>query len=147
MEYKLTAKDLRIGNLLYFKGSEYLANVQLINSPNHFDCRDEYGSFCPNGSYEPIPLNDDWLKRTGFIYSENLKIYHIEKYYKSTCEPDDYEGAVYHNVFFFENGESFGFEVSNEWGESGNLMMPKIKYVHQLQNLFYFITGQELTIK
>lgn len=138
--------QLRAGNLLYFKGTEYIAKVKLINAPNHFDCTDVFGGFVPNGEYEPIPLTEDWLIRLGFSYSEGLRMHRINECFP-TCEPDDYEDSVYHHVYFYHNGECFGFEVSNEWGENGSLMMSNIKYVHQLQNLYYALTNTELTLK
>lgn len=100
----------------------------------------------PISKVKPIPLTEEWLEKFGFRYSEPLKM-HVLYNNPATCEPDDYEDSVYHNVDFFYNGECFGFEVSNEWGENGNLMMSKIKHVHQLQNLYFALTGEELTLK
>lgn len=65
-EEKVPTSELMIGNLLRYKGTEYIATVDLIHGEKHFDCRDEFGSFTPNGEYEPIPLTEDWLDKLGF---------------------------------------------------------------------------------
>lgn len=63
---KIPTSQLMIGNTLKYKGTEYLATVDLIHGKKHFDCRDEFGSFTPNGEYEPIPLTPELLDDLGF---------------------------------------------------------------------------------
>jgi hypothetical protein len=62
-------KELRIGNCLQYKNTNDIAIVELIHK-KHFDCRDEYGSFTPNGNYQPIPLTEEWLLKFGFEHSK-----------------------------------------------------------------------------
>ncbi len=76
----MKATDLRVNNLLYFKNTKDIAKVSLIHD-KHFDCRDEYGSFIPNGNYEPIELTEEWLLKMGFekdgkYYSKGYFHYH-----------------------------------------------------------------------
>jgi hypothetical protein len=68
--------------------------------------------------FEPIPLTKEWLLELGFEY--NGVIYEIDEYL----------------VRFTSQ-----FIVAY-WIDSG--FMTKIKYVHQLQNLYFALTGQEL---
>jgi hypothetical protein len=67
---------------------------------------------------EPIPLTDDWLRKFGF---------------KKVAENDFILGkfSLYY-VLYYD-----GYRVSE--------IIPK--YVHQLQNLYFALTGEELTLK
>ena len=73
--------------------------------------------------YKPIPLTEEWLIE--FRFRKNK--YDIRYWY--------YHGF---KVKFNSKGE-ITFRVSGVWY--------KIKYVHQLQNLYHSLTGGELTIK
>lgn len=66
--------------------------------------------------YEPIPLTEEWLIKFGF-----------ERW-----------NDVYNNFYHKLNG--IEIENGNIYVGHGN----KIKYVHQLQNLYFAITGEEL---
>lgn len=76
---------------------------------------------------EPIPLTEEWLERLGF---EDL--------------PDwlnEWKKDIY---WLNEVGETFqlGIGVTTpKWQRT------QIKYVHQLQNLYFALTGEELEIK
>ena len=81
----------------------------------------------------PIPLSEEWLLKLGFE-----EIYNSEYTHKFELTQD---------VSFEYRFEKF----NNASGMTGltyyGRLLGKIKHVHQLQNLFYSITGQELTIK
>ena len=79
---------------------------------------------------EPIPLTEEWLIKFGFRYYNN-------------------------HIYVFPNNDSLRL-----WGFSWNVQQylmgldefvdiptPSIKYVHQLQNLYFALAGEELTIK
>jgi hypothetical protein len=73
----------------------------------------------------PIPLTEEWLLRLGFekpAHSWNGKIFHLSQwdaYPLNWCVAMDKNGAV---------------------------IVHKLKYVHQLQNLYFALTNEELTI-
>jgi hypothetical protein len=69
--------------------------------------------------YKPIPLTEEWLLKFGFVYLKG-------------------HGWVVGDVFSFNINDSFELD----WYEQAPL-----KYVHQLQNLYFALTGKELTIK
>lgn len=69
----------------------------------------------------PIPLTEEWLLKMGF-----------EK---------DGEGDWQKGDFAFTLG-SEGLKLFMEYG----FINPPIKFVHQLQNLFYCLTGEELKL-
>ena len=70
--------------------------------------------------FDPIPLTEEWLLKFGFVLNP-----YEDRYEKGTIhiECDKTKGATY------------------LWVEN----MPHIKYAHQLQNLYFALTGEELT--
>lgn len=75
---------------------------------------------------EPIPLTEDWLIRFGFIGDVN------SGFGKDAIE-----------LNYITTDEHFEFEYKTS---SKAWMLVPIKYVHQLQNLYYTLAGEELTI-
>ncbi len=69
--------------------------------------------------YQPILLTEEWLLRFGFV---------------SNPYQDRYENKSIHVQCNKTRG------VTELWIEN----MPHIKYVHQLQNLYFALTGEEL---
>ena len=75
------------------------------------------GLFTPNGDYEPINLTEEWLAKLGYdLISEN------------------HYGVLGHLI----------------WKIEGRFYCDKngmqLKHVHQLQNLYFALTGSELTV-
>lgn len=112
------AKQLRIGN--YFRYS-HTKNVDEIRNGKQID---EY-----IGAYEPIPLTDGWLLRLGFIYVQLSNKKEYKKYVS-------YIGVRVNGYI----DESTFYVVLKGRTE-------RIQYVHQLQNLYFALTGQELTLE
>lgn len=77
------------------------------------------------GFYQPIPLTGEWLVKFGF--KGGVK------------EQGDQLIQVYGNGFFYLFG--------NDSVTSGQCFTGECKYVHQLQNLYFALTGQELEVK
>lgn len=75
----------------------------------------EYGETV-NSKYTPIPLTVEWLTKLGFRC--------INKY------------AYAKRSFFVHNRVKTGFNMGKKH---------PIKYVHQLQNLYFYLAGEELT--
>jgi len=84
----------------------------------------EYGDFEYSEDLEGIPLNEEWLLKFGF----------------------DIRGGNYWNC---KNG--FDFVVINDkigfFLNIGGADFVEIEYVHKLQNLYFEIVGEELTVK
>ena len=76
-----------------------------------------------------IPLSEEWLKRFGFE--------------KSMCDGTALFDLKKENLPLFFNGDKNGFmEVVLDIEPQ-----VRIKHVHQLQNLHFALSGQELTLK
>jgi hypothetical protein len=71
--------------------------------------------------YQPIPLTEEWLLNFGF--EKELDLFY-RKNKSSMIE-----------IIFFDNG----FLVANQ-----SFCLNHIKHVHQLQNLYFALTGTEL---
>ena len=121
----MKATELRIGNLVFadlYGEKEIL--VESICSINNDVFNSTTGEI-PFSSLKPIPLTEEWLLKFGF----ELKIgnYHLENFRFNISNPMNYDG------FLFCDGYS--------------VLTEKIKHVHQLQNLYFALTGEELTLK
>tara|TARA_R110000803_G_scaffold35405_8_gene76622 strand:- start:10881 stop:11252 length:372 start_codon:yes stop_codon:yes gene_type:complete len=115
---ELKATDLRINNLVYELGED--KEVIIIGSIEAGDFR----FYVTNHKDEqigsdfllPIPLTEEWLLR--FDISDDY-FYHID------------DGLLV-----------FGIQVFPD--NYYNTVLAELKYVHQLQNLYFALTGEEL---
>ena len=85
---------------------------------------------------EPIPLTEDWLLKMGFKKaSDNCYI----KTYPNNCDfiLFDWLTPIAVSNGFKEGDYYYFFHRTAH----------TIRYVHQLQNLYFSLTGNELTIK
>ena len=136
----IDTKELRIGNLCgdgygrivsittIERDKEWWAEGELADSP--VLTADLIVAF------EPIPLTEAWLRSFGLI-----------------GERSDYRFTL----FDFADNHTCSIESTGNKGETvavyieqygeGLDSLPHIKYVHQLQNLYFALTGKELTIK
>ena len=112
----MKASELRIGNWVNNNGEDYQITSATIVSLERGD-----------STAQPIPIMHDWLYKLGF---ENLTHNH---------EWFDVATYVHKKISFFVHfdGErlSVDFWIGNEK-----------RYVHELQNLFYVLTGEELEL-
>ncbi len=135
----MKAHELRIGNWVEINNPEYRPNdtgkiarvVQIseLKGDVYLEIIDQYeGYFGQFLKYiKPIPLTEQWLLEFGFEKSNHYKI----STGKGVILVNNFEFYVYSGLGI---AEEYGFEVS-------------IKYVHQLQNLYYALTGEELVCK
>ncbi len=123
----MKAEELRIGNLLQDKVSNTLLKVIELTEKDVITYVIDRSKFPLQKGWglQPIPLTEEWLLMFG-----------AEKIYASLY---DFEGYEFGYFSFTEDGLIIVFQ-------SQQLCEP-IKYVHQLQNLYFALTGEELTIK
>lgn len=134
---RMKASELRIGNrYINDCGDESL--VFEILDDSYYKEKVIVGESTQNHSFisdcKPIPLNEDWLLDFGFQYFK----YNCSDAYKLKVGEEHLE-FVYCEKYL--NGIELRTNGSLEETDLG------IKYVHQLQNLYFALTGEELTIK
>lgn len=121
----MKAQELRIGNYVY-QGSEYLNDKCTAYQIYNFELleKGKTGVAEYYKQWKPIPLTEDWLKKFGFEKTSN-------NYLKANSD------------FFI--GISFQFNAFFMFDDEGPIKY--LKHVHQLQNLYFALTGEELKIK
>lgn len=131
----MKASELRIGNLVQYGG---VVNKVYLISHNYFQVEStDIPTFTANKNRaaEPIPLTEEWLLRLGFTKPND---WHCYKLVIGDDELQNLESSL--QVSF----EGCGF-VQICWGGI-NAYSAQVKYVHQLQNLYFALTGEELTL-
>lgn len=133
------ANELRVGNLVH--RNDYVSDLFQIRSISQdrihainvveIDVVNNtiYSSDCTLSELEPIPLTEEWLLKFGFSVSDqpSWNVYEIGEWFILLMEKRDTKiilGALADNIPDVE-----------------------IKFVHQLQNLYFALTGAELPIK
>lgn len=125
----MDARELRIGNYVDFEYGEENRTFGFLTTIEGAD--DLLGIENGNLKAQPIPLTEEWLLKLGF------EKYGKTKLYKNT------KGRV--SVTLTSN--QFGkFSGSSDFLLNDFYYIP-IKHVHQLQNLYFALTGEELTIR
>jgi len=120
------AKDLRLGNLILKNGKIYEITSLFFVDLHDGTIRENY-----NNSYviEPIKLTEEWLNKLGL----NVNKWFCENSY---CVVEDKT-----------NDTSYGWcmKVQNA-SHTKEIEFGYFKYVHELQNLYFALTGSELTV-
>ena len=119
----MKANELRVGNLVTTGGVEqYVMSID-IDDPTEHRIND-----CQEIAYQPIPLTEDWLVKFGFELGN-----------------DEWYDLVIPNGLFL-SVEQYTFNVVIGQGVQFSHALTKLKSVHQLQNLYFALTGEDLTI-
>ena len=123
----MKSTELRIGNWVLHKDV-----IQFVESINDTDsgmavcCLSEHDNGCQD--LKPIPLTEEWLLKLGLKHEK----------FDWNNEPPNKDVSVGYN------GNDF---INNEMTFKYKTVLFKITHVHQLQNLYFALTGKELTIK
>ena len=114
----MKANELRIGNWIYSK--TYSKEIQM---------KSFFGLCNVEASpdlFKPIPLTEEWLLKFGFermkFFGTNINYLLKEPICISTSD------------------------MVVEWNKP-NFIIKQIKYIHEIQNLYFALTGKELTFK
>jgi hypothetical protein len=117
----IKASDYRIGNIIYQNGKITIID-SLERSVNDWDRTNYKRTIDTN----PIPLTEEWLLKFGFDYYKSNNSYQLDT---------KLGFSIWGRIIS-------GFNVYYESDEIGETF----KYVHQLQNLIFALTGNELTM-
>jgi len=122
----MKATELRIGNQIMFtiKFDKQPEDIISITA-NDFTLCMKYPD-----NYKPIPLTEEWLLKFGFEKQGHVK----------------FIGEAYDRFVLGKNGIYSVNEIAYIY-EVNDHDLCELKYVHQLQNLYFSLTGEELTIK
>ena len=124
----MKASELRLGNWINCIGTIRKVSLSTIHELN----------ISENEYIRPIPLNEEWLIKCGFELSEHkdqafLKI------------KTDFTNGSSFSLDCFTDDWSFMIEERNfNDGNNCSFIPRKINYVHELQNLYFALTNEEL---
>jgi hypothetical protein len=115
----MKANELRIGNFVSIDGVLKPIKVFIIDTTET----------SVNTKYKPIPLTEEWLLKFGFVYN-------IDSYYKRHTESEtNFDWDIETGLYIIDDNGLVLKDISH------------IEYVHQLQNLYFALTGEELEVK
>lgn len=118
----MKANELRIGNLVMYDNYNVSVIHGLTDSEYGYGVSIHYGNCCV-GCVEdliyPIPLTEEWLLKLGF-----------EKINSTWCSI----------------GNQFRINIDLNIEFHLNWLGIKVQYVHQLQNLYFALTGKEMAM-
>jgi len=133
MNNNINFKELRLDNYICINNNLHPCRVKEITMSSVVveSIKENYSEPTIN-SMNPIPLTEEWLIKFGFGYARITdRLYTIKK-------TDGFYG-------FYINKETMSYCTFDYEGTIDDII--KIEYVHQLQNLYFALTKQELTMK
>lgn len=130
----MKAQELRIGNLVIREAADGIDDILPVCKIDDAGfiavTMGSYSNSCILSRVKPVPLTEDWLLRAGFELMDN------DGFWEHSSEP------------------LFGFQVIENTGVvtyapiwDGSFTGAPLQYLHQLQNLYFALTGTELTFK
>ena len=122
----MKARELRIGNYILYGETHTIFQVMTINEDGYTVKNDIEETWIEQWAFYGIPLTEDWLVKFGFKKSKHWYTLGDIAIYKDMARLTQKVDGMY-------------VEIYNQF------KCPE--YVHQLQNLYFALTGEELTIK
>ncbi len=116
----MKASELRIGNLITYQGN--LITVSgVVNNTIYYENGKNFDSNSVSYTpFEPIPLTEDWLLKFGFVNGE-------KEHFSFTKNMD--------------------LRILGSEADYNGIWFGRLESVHQLQNLYFALTGEELTVR
>lgn len=131
----MKAEELRIGNIVWddYSGEMIVSGILKQNGLKE-ELRLKKRNGLPEGSYicetiQPIPLTEEWLLKLGFVLNADKSFY--------------WKNWGTNGVQILKYSDVYG-KYTFELGKGINKVLD---YVHELQNLYFALTGTELIIK
>jgi len=149
----MEAREIRIGNYIYC--NEKLVSVcgLKLEPYNHITVKlstNSYSKYFNTDNLKPIPLTEEWLFKFGFEFKDlDTKKYptltygfyygHEDTGFNLHLYEDSEEIMEALNIEGWSDGFYFVYDNWSVWR--------RINYVHQLQNLYFALYGEELELK
>jgi hypothetical protein len=126
--HDIKAEELRIGNFFYpdVDGDAYAKITAKDILELYSDPLDDY--------YKSLPLTEDWLVKFGF-----------EEYIDFGYKTGNFDKVPLCGFTYSINTNKV--MIMHKGNNISHWLDIKIKYVHQLQNLYFSLTNQELEVK
>lgn len=125
----MEAGELRIGNLVRYRfniikvNSIDFSGINLVSDYNLWACQNQIKARVAFRDIIPVPLNEEWLLKCGF---------------KKECDYFIFPDFPVLGELCTETNMKYVFDT-----EKDEL---RLYFVHQLQNLYFALTGSELAI-
>ncbi|CAI9673420.1 MULTISPECIES: hypothetical protein [Elizabethkingia] len=126
----MEGKELRIGNYLHDRNGNLCKVIELRQDGIYAPAIDKATTGLPN---KPIELTKEWFEK--FNLNHNDRLHSANEEIKKESAKD--VGVRYVSYFFNER--------IGKWMDCQTRIV--FDYVHQVQNHYYVMTGEELTIK
>ena len=134
----MRTEELRIGNLVYsgFRVVDVVDSIERSVFVVNYIVNFSDGENCEVEEINPIPITTKWLERLQFRKDDNGNYWVdlVTFYFEIIPGKDGFYPVI---------GQ--GAEISAETEQRVTLNC--IKYIHELQNLYFALTGEELKIK
>ena len=154
--------EVRVGNLLEAHLTGEIVSVDWLAIKHLAD--GNYQSFYAPTVYKPIVLTEEWLEKFGFEKKEKYGWKGNGHDWQPETSKTECQDFIGNETTLFLRYTTFSWRksVADEWEQSTELSVHKgqwyekadyeiscmeLKYVHQLQNIFYCLTGEELELK
>ena len=119
----IKANELRIGNYIQTAYDVVAVDRKLF----------EVGDF--ENKLHPAPLTEEWLMKLGFKKRESFNF-------------DYYERIIPITTFRIQQSErSFTVNENCTYAFMDGVFLAEIAHIHQLQNLYFALTGEELILQ
>ena len=133
--------ELRIGNYVELLGNtteiECISKLPMRNTMYWLKCKDYIDTKIIH--FKPIPLTEEWLLKFGFEYTNEC-----DEIKELVFKISDWLKFYFNNEDNYKSGCLF---VGIEETDIGSSNAVFIESVHQLQNLYFALTGKELSLK
>lgn len=131
----MDAKELSIGNTVYYHISDEIDSRKELDEISTIDAKDlEWLSNHDDPDYKPIPLTEEWILKLGF---DKIASNHLPVYCKGNIIIEDLSSIPI----------DMNFSIRLAVSTSCSYGIKSINSVHELQNTYWGLTGEELTIK
>jgi hypothetical protein len=139
----MKVNELRIGNIVGFKDrTDFYARINDISVLGGV----HISRFWEDGTLDdqpeviedltPIPLTEKWLLKFGFEKTEGMHVNTYKKMIKSISTVEEIYMIISSKNYYW-----VGYRYNMDLRDVG---LGELNYVHQLQNLVFALTGEEL---